>query len=163
MNNSTYVEGEARRPEPTNRTSRSSRSAARGSVSVVAHPSEHESSRRPLSRAEAGELADSMRLFASGSRLQLLWAMLDGEQTVEGLTEKTGLTQSAASHQLRLLRQARLVKVKRDGRHAFYRLHDHHIPDIMAALRHHHEHVDDAIETQDGSVEAARNKVTDSK
>lgn len=83
-----------------------------------------------------------MRLFASGSRLTLLWAMLEGETSVEGLIEKTGLSQSAASHQLRLLRQARLVKVRRDGRHAYYRLHDHHIPDLLAALRHHHEHVE---------------------
>ncbi len=121
----------------------------------MAHPSEHESAKRPLSREEADELADSMRLFASGSRLRLLWAMLEGERTVEELTGKTGLTQSAASHQLRLLRQARLVKVRRDGRHAFYRLHDHHIPDLMAALRHHHEHVDEAIETQDASTAPA--------
>lgn len=121
----------------------------------MAHPSEHESAKRPLSREEADELADSMRLFASGSRLRLLWAMLDGERTVEQLTDKTGLTQSAASHQLRLLRQARLVKVRRDGKHAFYSIHDHHIPDLMAALRYHHEHVDDAIETQSASATLA--------
>lgn len=142
MNNSTYIERYELSLVTGHIGSWFSGSVALGSVSMVAHPSEHESAWRPLSREEAGALADSMRLFASGSRLQLLWAILDGEETVEGLTDKTGLTQSAASHQLRLLRQARLVKVRRDGRHAFYRLHDHHIPDLMAALRHHHDHVD---------------------
>lgn len=97
---------------------------------------------RPLSQKEAEELAESVRLFGSSSRLKLLWAMFDDERTVDELAEIAGLTQSATSHQLRLLRQARLVDVKRDGRHAYYRLHDHHIPDLLAALRHHREHVE---------------------
>lgn len=109
----------------------------------MADPSKHESAKRPISREEADELADSMQLFASGSRLLLLWAMFEGERSVEQLTEDTGLNQSAASHQLRLLRQAKLVKVRREGRHAFYRLHDHHIPELLTALRHHHEHLDE--------------------
>ncbi len=82
-----------------------------------------------------------MQLFAGASRLQLMWAMLDGELTVEELAKRAGLTQSATSQQLRLLRQGRLVSVRREGRRAFYRLHDHHVPELLAALRHHHEHV----------------------
>lgn len=81
-----------------------------------------------------------MRNFGTGSRLRLLWAMLSGERTVEELVGATALTPSAASHQLRLLRQARLVTVRRDGRHAYYRLHDHHVPELLAAIRHHYEH-----------------------
>jgi DNA-binding transcriptional ArsR family regulator len=68
--------------------------------------------------------------------------LLDGEQTVEALAAATGLEQSAASHQLRLLRQQRLVAVRRDGRHGYYRLFDHHLPELLTALRNHHEHVD---------------------
>ena len=81
-----------------------------------------------------------MTLFATASRLKLLWSLSDAERTVEDLAESTGLTPSAASHQLRLLRQARLVAVRRDGRHALYRLFDHHVPELLAALRNHHEH-----------------------
>lgn len=81
-----------------------------------------------------------MGLFASSSRLKLLWAMFEDEHTVEELAELAGMTSSAASHQLRLLREASLVSVRREGRWAYYRLHDHHIPDLLAALRHHHEH-----------------------
>lgn len=107
----------------------------------MSHPSEHIPVEHPLDPAEAEALAQSMRAFGAGSRLRLLWALLEGERTVEELSELTGLAQSAASHQLRLLRQGRLVAVRRDGRHAYYRLHDHHVAELLGALRHHHEHV----------------------
>ncbi len=106
------------------------------------HPSEHESADRPLENAEAESLADAMRAFGTGSRLRLLWSMLAGERTVEELVAGTALSPSAASHQLRLLRHARLVAVRREGRHAHYRLYDHHVAELLRAIRHHHEHVE---------------------
>lgn len=105
------------------------------------HPTEHGAAERPLERDEAEALAEAMRVFGAASRLRLLWAMLGGERTVEQLVELTGLAPSAASQQLRLLRQGRLVAVRRDGRHAHYRLHDQHVGELLAAIRHHHEHV----------------------
>jgi len=107
----------------------------------VPHPSEHGQPDRPLGGDEAEALAEAMRAFGTASRLRLLWAMLEGERTVEDLSAATGLAQSATSHQLRLLRHARLVSVRRAGRHGYYRLHDHHVADLLAAIRHHHEHV----------------------
>jgi DNA-binding transcriptional ArsR family regulator len=105
------------------------------------HPSEHHSAGRALSIEDAEALAEAMRAFGAGSRLRLLWAMLEGERTVEDLSAATGLENSATSHQLRLLRHARLVTVRRSGRHAYYRLHDHHVAELLAAIRNHHEHV----------------------
>ncbi len=105
------------------------------------HPFEHDDPTRPLGYDEAEALAESIRAFGTASRLRLLWALLDGEQTVEQLAERAELTQSAASHQLRILRQGKLVAVRRCGRNAHYRLFDHHMTDLLAALRHHHEHV----------------------
>ena len=105
------------------------------------HPSEHHRADRPLPVDEAELLAEAMRAFGTASRLRLLWAMFAGERTVEQLCAATGLENSAASHQLRLLRHARLVAVRRFGRHAYYRLHSHHVADLLAAIRHHHEHV----------------------
>jgi DNA-binding transcriptional ArsR family regulator len=105
------------------------------------HPAEHHGLERALEAEESEALAESMRAFSTGSRLRLLWAMSGSERTVEDLAGAAGLSQSATSHQLRLLRHARLVSVRRDGRHAFYRLHDHHLVDLLAAIRHHHEHV----------------------
>lgn len=105
------------------------------------HPLEHSPAGRPLSDREAQELAGSMRAFSTPSRLQLLWALLDREATVSDLVAMTGMRQSLVSHQLRHLRDLRFVAVRRDGRRAFYRLHDHHVPELLAAIRHHHEHV----------------------
>ena len=104
-------------------------------------PSKHGRVERPLKAGEAENLAEAMRFFAASSRLRLLWAMLGGERTVEELAEAAELTPSAASHQLRLLRQGRLVAVRREGRNAFYRLYDHHLVDLLAAIRYHEEHV----------------------
>jgi DNA-binding transcriptional ArsR family regulator len=106
----------------------------------VPHPLEHRLT-EPLSVEEAEALAEAMRSFGTGSRLRLLWALLEGERTVEELVAATGIGASAASHQLRLLRQARLVSVRRAGRHAHYRLHDHHVSDLLLAIRSHHEHL----------------------
>jgi DNA-binding transcriptional ArsR family regulator len=122
----------------------------------VPHPSEHEPVDRPLSVEEAEELAEAMRVFGAGSRLRLLWAMLDGERTVEELVELTAVAPSAASQQLRLLRQARLVVVRRAGRHAYYRLHDHHVADLLAAIRHHREHTAAAVAAPPEQAVAAR-------
>ncbi|MCW2984845.1 MAG: helix-turn-helix transcriptional regulator [Conexibacter sp.] len=105
-------------------------------------PAQHRDAARPLDPDEAERLAEALRAFGSASRLRLLWALIDGERTVEQLGAAIDMEQSAVSHQLRLLRQQRLVAVRRDGRHAHYRLFDHHLPDLLAALRNHHEHVD---------------------
>jgi DNA-binding transcriptional ArsR family regulator len=107
----------------------------------VPHPSEHGSPQRSLSAGEAEELADAMRAFGTASRLRLLWALLRGERTVDELARAAELAPSAASHQLRLLRQGRLVAVRRSGRQAFYRLHDHHVAELLTAISHHREHV----------------------
>jgi DNA-binding transcriptional ArsR family regulator len=103
--------------------------------------SDHHDPSRPLGIHESEWLAEAMKAFGSASRLRLLWAMLDDEHTVEELAATIGLAPSAASHQLRLLRAARLVRVRREGRHAYYRLYDHHLVDLLAAIRHHQEHV----------------------
>jgi DNA-binding transcriptional ArsR family regulator len=104
------------------------------------HPAEHQLN-KPLAGEEAEKLAEAMRAFGTASRLRLLWAMRGEERTVEELVAETGMNASAASQQLRLLRQARLVAVRRTGRHAFYRLHDHHVADLLNAIRSHFEHV----------------------
>ncbi|WP_194246554.1 metalloregulator ArsR/SmtB family transcription factor, partial [Salmonella enterica] len=57
-----------------------------------------------------------MRVFAAASRIRLLWALLEGERTVDELTVAVGLEHSAVSHQLRILRQLRFVAVRREGR-----------------------------------------------
>ena len=105
------------------------------------HPSEHSPVDRPLGTREADELAETLKALASAGRLLVLTELLEGERTVEQLAVAAELSVSATSHHLRLLRALRLVRARRDGRHVFYALHDHHLADLLAAVRHHHEHV----------------------
>jgi DNA-binding transcriptional ArsR family regulator len=105
------------------------------------HPAEHSAPSRILQGSEAEELAETLKALASPSRLRLLVELVDGERTVEQLAGAAGLTPSATSHHLRILRALRLVRVRRAGRHAHYALHDHHIAELLAAARHHHEHL----------------------
>ena len=103
--------------------------------------SEHTSVARPLGVAEAEELAETLKALGSPGRLHLLIELLGGERTVERLAQAAQLSLSATSHHLRLLRSLRLVRARRDGRHVYYTLHDHHLADLLGAVRHHHEHV----------------------
>ena len=106
----------------------------------MAHPSEHTGPGEPLGDDEAAHLATTMTAFTAPSRLRLLFALVDGEHTVEELARRAGLPATVASQQLRVLRQLHAVAVRREGRHAHYRLHDHHVADLLAAIRHHGEH-----------------------
>lgn len=103
--------------------------------------SEHAPATRPLAAEEAGELAEMLKALASPGRLRVLTELLGGERTVERLARAAELSLSSTSHHLRLLRALRLVRARRDGRHVFYALHDHHVADLLGAVRHHHEHV----------------------
>ena len=105
------------------------------------HPAEHDHPARPLAAGEAEELAETLKALASPGRLRVLTALLKRERTVEQLAAEAELSVSATSHHLRLLRTLRLVRARREGRHVQYVLHDHHIADLLAAIRHHHEHV----------------------
>src|SRR5215211_3674747 len=105
------------------------------------HPAEHGPPSKPLGPDEAAELAEMLKALGSPARLRLLAALLAGERTVERLADAAQLSLSATSHHLRILRALRLVRARREGRHVRYALHDHHMVDLLAAIRHHHEHV----------------------
>jgi ArsR family transcriptional regulator, nickel/cobalt-responsive transcriptional repressor len=105
------------------------------------HSAGHRPPQRPLSADEAEALTETLKALASPGRLRLLTELLAGPRTVEQLAAAAGLSVSATSHHLRLLRSLRLVRPRRDGRHVVYALHDHHLGDLLAAVRHHHEHV----------------------
>lgn len=105
------------------------------------HPLEHAPASRPLAADEAADLAETLKALGSPGRLRLLMRLLEGPQAVEQLAAVAELSQTATSHHLRLLRSLRLVRARRDGRHVLYELHDHHIGDLLRAVRHHHEHL----------------------
>ena len=75
--------------------------------------------------------------FANETRLRILCLLRDREVCVHDLVEALGMSQSAVSHQLRVLRDARLVSHRRDGRHVYYRLADDHVREMLEnALTH---------------------------
>lgn len=83
------------------------------------------------------DLADVFGLLADPGRLRLLTALQDGEMCVCDLAAATGLGESAVSHALRLLRAHRVVRVRRSGRRAYYRLDDAHVRMLLdLALTH---------------------------
>jgi ArsR family transcriptional regulator, nickel/cobalt-responsive transcriptional repressor len=107
---------------------------------AVPHPLEHSSAARPPTGREPSEIAEAMGALAAESRVRLLYALLERERTVEELAGAVEMDPSAVSQQLRVLRQLRFVVAQRDGRRMRYRLHDEHVAELLAAVRHHHEH-----------------------
>jgi ArsR family transcriptional regulator, lead/cadmium/zinc/bismuth-responsive transcriptional repressor len=83
--------------------------------------------RQPLSDASAAALAETFRALGDLTRVRMLDALARSELCVQDLAARLNLTESAVSHQLRLLRSMRLVRTRRDGRLVFYALDDQHI------------------------------------
>jgi ArsR family transcriptional regulator len=86
---------------------------------------------RLLDEESVIDLAETFRMLGDTTRVRILDALARTEVPVCDLAEVLGLTQSAVSHQLRLLRSMRLVKSRRDGRHIYYTLDDDHILDLF--------------------------------
>ena len=80
---------------------------------------------------DATRLADTFKALSDPTRVRIIAALAHTELCVYDLTAVVGLTQSAVSHQLRLLRALRLVKSRREGRHIYYQLDDNHIHDLF--------------------------------
>lgn len=77
------------------------------------------------------DLADLFKVFSDTTRIKILYALMDIERSVNEIAEATGASQSAVSHQLRILKQAHLVKFRRDGRNIHYSLADDHVLTIL--------------------------------
>jgi DNA-binding transcriptional ArsR family regulator len=84
-------------------------------------------------------VAEVFKLLGDPTRVRIVDALAHGERCVCDLASLVGLSESAVSHQLRLLRAARLVRVRRSGRMAFYTLDDHHVVGLLHDTRKHVE------------------------
>jgi DNA-binding transcriptional ArsR family regulator len=93
---------------------------------------------------EVADTADVFGLLGDPRRLKLLVALLDGELCVCDLAAVTGMSESATSHALRLLRAHRVVSVRRDGRMAYYRLDDTHVRMLLDLAVTHTKHTEAA-------------------
>ena len=77
------------------------------------------------------DVAELFKVFGDSTRVRIICALFESEMCVCGIAEVLGMTQSAISHQLRVLKQARLVKYRREGKTVFYSLADSHIKTIF--------------------------------
>ena len=78
------------------------------------------------------DLAELFRIFGDSTRIRILYVLFEAEMCVCDIAQLLGMTQSAISHQLRSLKNARLVKARREGKTVFYSLADEHVMTIIA-------------------------------
>lgn len=77
------------------------------------------------------DLAELFKVFGDTTRIKILHALLEEEMCVCDISVLLGMNQSAISHQLRVLRQARIVKFRKEGRVVYYSLDDEHVKNIF--------------------------------
>lgn len=89
---------------------------------------------------ELYDLAELFKVFGDSTRIRILYVLFEAEVCVCDLAQALNMTQSAISHQLRILKQSKLVKNRREGKSVFYSLADDHVRTIIAQGR---EHIDE--------------------
>ena len=94
---------------------------------------------RLLDERSAEELAATFAVLGDPTRVRLVDALAHGELCVSDLADVIGLSESAVSHQLRLLRSLRIVRARRAGRQVYYQLDDNHIRTLLDQGRRHIE------------------------
>ncbi len=90
--------------------------------------------------SELYELADLFKVFGDSTRIKVLYLLFENEMCVHDIAQILNMTQSAISHQLRILKQNRLVKFRKEGKNVLYSLADEH---VFTILRQGMEHVEE--------------------
>lgn len=85
-----------------------------------------------IAKEDIQGLANMFKLFADETRLRIICSILNTELCVCDLCELLGLNQSTVSHQLQLLRNAKLVTYRKEGKQVFYRLQDEHVEKMIS-------------------------------
>ena len=80
---------------------------------------------------ELYDLAELFKVFGDSTRIKILYALFEAELCVCDMAQLLGLTQTAVSHQLRVLKNNKLVKFRREGKNIFYSLSDNHVRSIL--------------------------------
>lgn len=93
-----------------------------------------------MDRAKIEKVSQLFKVLADPTRLKILLSLQDGERNVTSIGEAVGMEQSAVSHQLKLLRDNRVVKSRREGKTILYSLDDDHVTDILQQTFEHIEH-----------------------
>ncbi len=90
--------------------------------------------------SDAGRLSELYKVFGDETRVKIMISLAEGEKCVSDIASATGVSQSAVSHQLKILKYSNLVNGKRDGRLVTYALADDHVRTIInMGIDHIHE------------------------
>lgn len=92
-----------------------------------------------LPEEEVTDIADFFKVFGDPTRLKILFLLDSGEANVNSISVNLGISASVASQHLKLLRVARLVRWRKDGKNVIYSLNDEHISRILALGTEHYE------------------------
>lgn len=79
-----------------------------------------------------------LNIASDFTRLKIMYAIKDDEKSVNEIVSEVGASQSLVSHQLKVLKDARLVSTRKEGTKVFYKIADHHVNDLLAVV---HDHV----------------------
>lgn len=112
-----------------------------GTLGSMGHGVQGRAGRGPLDPATAKTVAEALQALATPSRLLILSRLRQGPAAVSQLAEAVAMEQSAVSHQLRLLRNLRLVVGERRGRSVTYSLYDDHVAELLDQAVYHVEHL----------------------
>ena len=93
-----------------------------------------------LTELKAIQLAELFSALSDASRVRIISLLIESEMSVSALAEELKMTESAVSHQLRGLRQMRLVRARKDGRQVFYTFDDDHVAKLYSLGFDHLEH-----------------------
>ena len=85
------------------------------------------------------DLAELFKVFGDSTRIRILYALFESDLCVTDLVNILSVSQSAVSHQLKILKDAKLVKFRRDGKNIFYSLDDDHVRTILSVGMNHIE------------------------
>ena len=88
---------------------------------------------------ELSDIADFFKVFGDPTRLKILFMLANGEANVNTISSSLGISQSVTSQHLKLLRVARLVSYRKDGKNVIYKLNDDHISKILSLGTEHYE------------------------
>ena len=84
-----------------------------------------------LDKSDLGDLAELFKVFGDSTRISIMFALLKHELSVGDIADALDMNASAISHQLRVLKQARLVSSRREGKTVYYSLADDHVKTIF--------------------------------
>ena len=94
---------------------------------------------KPPDEDEMYDLAELFKVFGDSTRIRILFALFEDDISVGTLADNLSMTQSAISHQLKILKQSKLVSSKREGKSVIYSLADDHVRTIIAQGMEHIE------------------------